>query len=102
MGILGKVWDAATDAGHYITGTPTADEKRNMQKQQRDQMAAYKKDRERAEYEVKRRRQQELQERARIDEKRIRHLRHHYASDGFFGGGGDEVTPGAVKDSLGA
>ncbi len=95
------LWDKITDIAHDVTGTPTADEKRHMQKEQREQMAAYKRERELAEYEVKRRREQELRERQRIDEKRVRHLRHNYASDGFFGDSGN-VASGELKDTLGA
>lgn len=96
------LWDKITDLAHEATGIPTADEKRNMQKQQREQMAAYKRQRELTEYETKRRREQELRERQRLDEKRVRHLRHNYASDGFLGSSNDEVTSGETKETLGS
>ncbi len=95
------LWDKITDIAHSVTGIPTADDKRNIEKRQRDQMAGYKREREVAEYEIKRRRDQELRERSRLDEKRVRHLRHNYASDGFLGGDAQNLS-GETKDTLGA
>lgn len=87
MGILDWIWDKATDIGHAITGIPTADEKRNQQKMIRDQINAYRQQTEITKQEINRKKDEEMAQKRRIEEKQIRGLRRNYRPQGFLGGG---------------
>lgn len=89
MGLLDWAWDKATDAGHAITGIPTADEKRNQQKMMNEQMKAYKEQTKMAKDEIERKRGEQLVEKRRVQEKQIRHLRRNYSPAGFLNTGSD-------------
>lgn len=87
MGILGKVWDKTTDVLHKVTGIQTADERRNAQRLMSDQVKAYKEQTAITRAEVDRKRNEEVAEKRRIEEKQIRSLRRNYrgSSSGLLG-----------------
>ena len=85
MGILGDIWDKATDFAHTVTGIPTADQSRNNQKTMNDQIKAYKDQTEITKQELAQKKGQEVAEKRRVEEKQIRSLRRSYRSSGFLG-----------------
>lgn len=92
MGILGKIWDVATDVGHAVTGIPTAEQKRNTQKMMNDQINLYKQQTQLAESQMKEARDAKLREKKKIEEKQIRQLRRSNRSPGFLDQGQDGLS----------
>jgi hypothetical protein len=86
MSIWDKIWDKATDFGHYVTGIPTADERRNQQKMMNDQVKFYKEQSEISKKEIATKKNEEVAQKRRIEEKQIRSLRRNYRAQGFLGG----------------
>ena len=82
---LGLLEDKATDLYHSVTGTPTADQKRHMEKDIANQVKAYKEQSELTRKEIERKRGEELAEKRRVEEKQIRGLRRNYRSSGILG-----------------
>jgi len=101
MGILGDIWNVATDIGHKITGMPTADEKRSSQKMMNDQIKAYREQTEITRNEIARKKGEEIAQKRRVEEKQIRSLRHNYRAPGGMLGGGQSNQPD-MSDKLGA
>lgn len=87
MGFLSDIWDKGTDIGHALTGTPTADEKRNRDRAMNEQMKAYKEQTELTRQELKEKRAATEAEKRRVEAKQIRHLRRgtRAAGGGFLG-----------------
>jgi hypothetical protein len=85
MGILGKIWDVATDIGHAVTGTMSAAEKRNAQGSMNEQIRAYREQTELTRSEIARKKGEELAEKRRINEKQIRSLRRNFRTQGLMG-----------------
>ena len=83
MGVLGEIWDVATDIGHAVTGIPTADQKRQSQQMMNDQVKAYKEQTEITRNEIARKKGEEVAEKRRIEEKQIRSLRRNYRAAGY-------------------
>lgn len=81
-GFFDSVTDKATDLGHSLTGTPTADEKRASQKLIRDQMSAYKEQTELTRKQLNDTRNEVNSEKRKVQEKQIRSLRRGYSSHG--------------------
>lgn len=92
MGIFDKVWDVVTDIGHAVTGMPTAAEKRTRERLMNDQIAAYKRQTELAESEIARKREEQLAEKRRIEEKQVRSLRRNFRPAGFLDSGSDGMS----------
>lgn len=78
------VEDKTTDFLHNITGIPTADEKRNIQRQVADQIKAYKDQTAITEQQINETRAEKAVEKRRINEKQIRSLRNNYRPAGGF------------------
>ena len=85
MGILGDIWDKATDLAHAVTGITTADERRNQQKMMNDQIKAYREQTEISKQELAQKKGEKVSEKRRIEEKQIRGLRRNYRAQGFLG-----------------
>lgn len=96
MGIFSKVWDLTTDVLHAVSGVPTADEKRNAARMVSDQINAYKQQTQLADEMISQKRDQELAEKRRLDEKFVSSIRAR-RSGGFLGSGDTASFP----DTLG-
>jgi hypothetical protein len=83
MSFLGNVWDKTTDVLHAVTGIPTADQKRNASKLVNDQIRAYKEMSEISKNELASKKNEELAEKRKIEEKQIRSLRRNYRPQGI-------------------
>lgn len=85
MSFLGSIWDKGTDLLHAATGIPTADEKRNQNRMVNDQIKAYRDQTNLAKTELASKRNEEVAEKRRVDEKQIRALRRNYRATSFLG-----------------
>lgn len=87
MGFLNKYIKFATDPlgitsnlYHAATGTPTAQERRSQQNAVNDQIKAYREQTEITKSEIARKKNEEVAEKRRIEEKQIRSLRRNRGS----------------------
>ena len=85
-GGLASATDVASDLYHSVTGTPTADEKRNTQKAMNDQIKAYRDQTELTRNELNRVANETQIEKRRVQEKQIRSLRGQYRAKSLLGG----------------
>lgn len=102
MGILGDIWDKATDFGHWVTGTPTAAERREQKSMMEGQLNAYKEQTELTRAEIARKRKEEMAEKRRVNEKQIRMIRRgHSRSPGLLGSSDTQSTQAGMSEKLG-
>jgi len=94
----------ASDTYHAVTGTPTADEKRNQQSMINDQITAYKQQSEITQKQLADTQAEKNVEKRRINEKQIRSLRNSYRpAGGFLGNQGANLTDNSnITNKLGA
>lgn len=99
MGLLQKFldpWGIASTTYHAVTGTPTADEKRNAARAVSEQVDAYKKQTELSQEMIAEKKDQEQVEKRRLDDKFVSSIRNR-RSGGFLGSGDTAGFP----DTLG-
>jgi hypothetical protein len=85
---VGKVVDPGglvSDAYHAVTGAPTEDMKRNMQKQITSQVQAYRDQTELTRNEVNAKNAEIEAAKRQVEEKQIRALRRNYSAQGLLG-----------------
>lgn len=91
-------WGIGSTIFHAATGIPTAQEKRAQANLIGSQVNAYKKQTEMAEKEIASKRDQQMVEKRRINDKQVKALRHRFAPSGFL----DSSDAGDFADTLGA
>lgn len=101
MGIFDSIGKAIGDTFgglyHAVTGTPTAADRRRMNQAMNEQINFYKQQTSIAQNEIARKRDEQLAEKRRIEEKQIRSLRRNFRPAGFL-----ESGTGDLADKLGA
>lgn len=85
MSYLHNIWDKITDLGHRLTGIPTAAERRAASTAINDQIKAYRTQTELSRQEVAAKKDEQVAEKRRIEEKQVRALRRNYRASGFLG-----------------
>lgn len=85
MSIWDTIGDWAGSAFHRITGTPNASEVRRQKQDMNNQINAYKKQTEISRQEMASKKDEQVAEKRRIEEKQIRSLRRNYRAQGFLG-----------------
>ena len=84
-GLANKARDWETDVVHNVTGIPTADARRNQAREIADQIQAYKNQTELSRQELATKKNEEIAEKRRIEEKQIRSLRRNYRAQSLLG-----------------
>lgn len=89
MGWFGPIGDIVHDVGtdifHGVTGTPTADQKRDQQRMLNEQVKAYREQSEITRQEISRKQGEQEAAKRRINESQIRSLRRNIKAQGFLG-----------------
>lgn len=101
MGIFDAVADFAGSIYHEVTGTLNEDQKRAQQSAINAQINFYKQQTDISNSAVARSRAEQLNEKHRIEEKKIRSLRHNFRPAGFMNSEGG-ASGGDMSDKLGA
>lgn len=87
-------WDIGSRTYHAVTGTPTADERRNQQYAVNDQIKAYKDQTALAQQQIDEARNEQDVQKRKINEKQIRALRNNFRpASGFLNGGSNTPVP---------